>query len=129
MNCRIAAVLLAGSLLAGCGGANEAEKVEDPHIVMAGYQVIAKGKMEENLRDPESAKYKNVHGYRVNLGEGDQYVFCGQVNAKNAFGGYAGYEDFVAAAGIAATRSQVSDFDTIKTRLCALPGDMGEVAF
>lgn len=39
------------------------------------------------LRDPDSAKFKGVK-------ETGHYSFCGWVNAKNAFGGYAGYQPF-----------------------------------
>lgn len=101
----------------------------DEKSKMAGYQVIAKKTLENSLKDPDNANYKDVHGHKINMGNGDQYVFCGKINSKNSFGGYTGYEDFVAAAGIAAVESQVSDFYKIKNKLCGSDTDMGEVWF
>ena len=40
------------------------------------------------LKDPESAKWRNVNAVASNL-------VCGQVNAKNAMGGYAGFTNFM----------------------------------
>lgn len=39
------------------------------------------------LKDPESARFQNIR--QVGRGE-----ICGQVNAKNAFGGYVGFQHF-----------------------------------
>lgn len=43
---------------------------------------IAKVKAE--LKDPDSAQFRGVKEY-------EKGVFCGWVNAKNSFGGYAGF--------------------------------------
>jgi hypothetical protein len=60
--------------------------------------------IKSSLRDPESAKFRNVHFYSG----GGVPVTCGEVNARNGFGGYSGYERFVAASDIiSATESQV----------------------
>lgn len=45
----------------------------------------------EQLRDPDSAKYK----YR---GAGGLFV-CGEVNAKNSFGAYSGFQTFIVELG------------------------------
>lgn len=42
--------------------------------------------VKRSLRDPDSAKFRNVR----KLGSG----VCGEVNAKNAYGGMVGYEKF-----------------------------------
>jgi hypothetical protein len=46
----------------------------------------------KKLRDPESARFRNVRsvGDQGVLGE----VICGEVNAKNAMGGYVGFRKF-----------------------------------
>jgi len=44
----------------------------------------------EQLRDPLSVMIRNV--YRVT--DGDNEKVCGEVNGKNAYGGYAGYTPF-----------------------------------
>lgn len=56
---------------------------------IAASQITIKGR----LKDPGSAEFRNVHFYSG----GKTVVACGEVNAKNSFGGYSGYERFVAA--------------------------------
>lgn len=48
------------------------------------------------LRDPESAKFQNVY---LHNGAADVTVTCGEVNAKNGFGGYNGVERFMSNGG------------------------------
>lgn len=70
------------------------------------YAWIAAGKdaIRQQLKDPDSAKFRNVHFYSG----GGIPVTCGEVNARNGFGGYSGFERFVAAGDvISATESQV----------------------
>lgn len=56
------------------------------------------------LKDPESADFKDVHFYSG----GGVPVACGEVNAKNGFGGFTGFERFVAAGSVlAVTESMV----------------------
>lgn len=52
-----------------------------------GYDSYAQNSLKSRLKDVDSAKFKNLsmHGKMI----------CGQVNAKNSFGGYTGYRDFV----------------------------------
>ena len=48
---------------------------------------VAKEMVASNLRDPSSAEFRNI------LAGSD--ATCGEVNAKNAFGAYAGFKHFV----------------------------------
>jgi len=68
------------------------------------------------LKDPESATFRNVHFYSG----GGTPVVCGEVNARNGFGGYTGYERFVAAGTlIAAVESQVEGgLDPVWKKFC-----------
>jgi hypothetical protein len=60
--------------------------------------------IRNQLKDPESATFRGVHFYSG----GGIPVACGEVNAKNGFGGYTGFERFVAAGDtLAVTESQV----------------------
>lgn len=59
------------------------EPREDPAIVSARVIVL------DRLKDPESARFRNERAL-----EGGERV-CGEVNAKNAMGGYVGYSAFV----------------------------------
>lgn len=76
---RAAAVGAAAAAVAltGCGGpsSDDAEKIEQ-----------VKSAVLEQLKDPESAQFSNV---RVVGG-----LVCGEVNAKNSFGGYVGKRKF-----------------------------------
>lgn len=56
---------------------------------------LASGKasIRAGLKDPLSAQFRGVFVKR------DLYV-CGEVNAKNSYGGYVGYQRFIALAGI-----------------------------
>ncbi|CAM3351433.1 DUF4124 domain-containing protein [Paracidovorax anthurii] len=63
------------------------ERVQE--IAYAG-MVLAK----QRLKDPDSAKFSNVRAYSFN-GRGKTYVMtCGELNAKNSYGGYVGSKPF-----------------------------------
>ena len=51
--------------------------------------------VEYRLKDPESARYRNLNLHRV----GQWPALCGEVNAKNSFGGYIGHKPFMAGRG------------------------------
>lgn len=75
-------------VLAGCGGAEDQAKKEVAAL----------------LRDPESAQFRDL---RKAGG-----LVCGEVNGRNAFGAYAGYQRFVfdgLTAEIEPSRGSVSD--------------------
>lgn len=44
------------------------------------------------MKDPDSSKFRNIR--EVSIPDG--IVFCGEVNSKNSYGGYAGFTWFVA---------------------------------
>lgn len=48
------------------------------------------------LKDPDSAEFKGSAVYRASGAP----VVCGYVNAKNSFGGYTGWEEFIGGNGI-----------------------------
>ena len=64
------------------------EKVDDPDKTMEAAEELVKSK----LKDPDSARFRNV---RVTP-YGSNHVVCGEVNGKNAYGGYVGFTPFVA---------------------------------
>lgn len=59
------------------------------------YAWIERGKdqIKTRLKDPDSASFREVHFYSG----GGVPVTCGEVNSKNSFGGYTGFERFIAA--------------------------------
>jgi hypothetical protein len=83
---------------------------------------MEKGKkaVKEKLKDPDSAKFRNVFFSR---GTDNVPCSCGEVNARNAFGGYIGYQRFISggSAELTFVENEVVDFETAWERLCA-PG-------
>lgn len=53
---------------------------------------ISQEAIQGRLKDPDSAEFRNVEFYS----DGPAPVACGEVNAKNGFGGYTGFEWFIA---------------------------------
>ena len=87
-------------------------------------QWIYNGKdaVRSRLKDPDSAKFRNVFFHRSK--STDMPVACGEVNSRNSFGGYAGFERFVSA-GSGGNTYLASDvqggeqaFDTVWERFC-----------
>lgn len=56
-------------------------------------QVMEKGKkaIADSLKDPSSAQFRNVRLVEYL----DGAVICGEVNGKNSYGAYVGFNDFV----------------------------------
>lgn len=52
-----------------------------------------KESMDEHLKDASSARFRNIQ-YKPSNAAG-MWNMCGEVNAKNSFGGYGGYEPFL----------------------------------
>jgi hypothetical protein len=66
-----------------------------PHTVTVSAQKMAvyQTAVADTLRDPESARFRGVRVLREADGRD---ALCGELNAKNAYGGYVGYEPFYA---------------------------------
>jgi hypothetical protein len=58
-----------------------------PHAAPSGMGKATKAAAEA-LKDPASAKFRHVVSMQENAG------YCGEVNAKNSYGGYVGYRKF-----------------------------------
>lgn len=77
---KVLVALLCGTVLVGCGDGNNSERAKELNM-----QRVAQGFVKANLKDPDSAEFRNQKG------------LCGEVNAKNGFGGYNGFKRFMAA--------------------------------
>lgn len=80
--------------------------------------IMSRDGVRSRLKDPDSAEFRNV-GYYSGGPEGA--AVCGEVNAKNSFGGFAGYERFVAMGPKTAfLESEVAtgEFATVWNTLC-----------
>src|SRR3546814_6748300 len=68
------------------------------------------------LKDGDSAKFRGVFF----SDGGGVPTSCGEVNAKNAFGGYRGFQRFMSAGSTELTfiEEQVTDFGTVWAKFC-----------
>lgn len=77
-------------------------------------QLIRKAKQNvtSEFKDPDSAKFRNIRVIRGSV--------CGEVNAKNSYGGYVGYRRFVSVGGIVAwLEGETTDFSEHHDRMCS----------
>lgn len=53
------------------------------------------GKMQSTLKEPDSAKFRDTF-YVGHVGQDGltRYSICGQINSRNSFGGYTGWQTF-----------------------------------
>lgn len=65
-------------------------EASEPNLEQA--KSLARARMVEVLRDPDSARFRNV---RYSVQSDGRIIFCGEVNARNGLGGYTGYMLFV----------------------------------
>lgn len=92
--------------LAGCGAGQSGELER------------AKEEVASRARDPSSVQFRNV---RFEAQHDGSKVLCGEMNAKNGFGGYVGFRDFALKDG-ALIMDDTADDIRAYTRLCILGG-------
>lgn len=83
-------VALAASVASGCDGSDGA--TPSAQSKDANWVAYNQGLIRSLLKDPSSAAFRNTF---VSRATGSPMV-CGEVNAKNSFGGYVGYKRFIA---------------------------------
>lgn len=78
----------------------------------------AKAAIIQKLKDPDSATFRNVVYAPAAQGTGG--TVCGEVNARNAYGGYAGFTPFFVIGQSALLRDEINApaFDSIYSRSC-----------
>lgn len=80
---------------------------------------VEKGKdaVKARLKDPDSAKFREVYFFR---GKDNIPMTCGQVNSKNSFGGFSGFQHFVSGGSAELTflEKEVKDFHKAWNRYC-----------
>lgn len=66
------------------------------------------------LKDPDSAEFRNIY---VSVSNGERIV-CGEVNSKNSFGGYSGFQSFVGGASFILLKEDGKIFEDIWDEVC-----------
>lgn len=98
---------------------NAPPQTADQKIEAKSYELIERGKeaIRQRMKDPDSAKFRAVY---FHLGREGVPVTCGEVNAKNAFGGMAGFQRFISAGrqDLTFLERDVKDFDVAWRRFC-----------
>lgn len=107
---KIPAIIAISFAIIGCAGTPPVQRLQDSSLFeVRGHAMnmeafLKNGKSEEDginialqnltdsLKDPDSAKFRNV---RMKAFDG-MHVVCGEVNAKNSYGGYTGFKKFAA---------------------------------
>lgn len=56
---------------------------------------IAQNMVTHALKDPDSAKFKDAKIMAIVDSRGHRYFICGLVNAKNSYGGYTGFKQYI----------------------------------
>ena len=84
--------------------------------------VIEKGKSAVSyaMKDPESTKFREITVHKKSSGP---YMVCGQINAKNSYGGYIGYQGFMVSVGsgkavVTLERDKYFPFETVWEAIC-----------
>lgn len=83
--------------------------------------LVAKAKtaITRDLKDPESAKFRDIGIYKSTTGKGGVSV-CGEINAKNSYGAYGGFRRFLVSDEIAVIEGESGGltYDTLGPALC-----------
>lgn len=74
-----------------------ASKLPQPQPRPKNPEALVKANMEMVLKDPGSAQYEFSPPFLAKTGRGNQWVMKFFVNSKNSFGGYTGFQMWVAA--------------------------------
>jgi hypothetical protein len=72
------------------------------------------------LKDPESAQFRNTFFHMAKLDGKEVPVSCGEVNSKNSFGGYGGYQRYISAGSAELTylEEEMADFSQAWKLMC-----------
>lgn len=103
--------ILPSVLVAGCGNSEPSQATKE-----ASYIALNQDLIKGRLKDPSSAEFRNAF---VSSAIGAPVV-CGEVNAKNSFGGYTGFQRFVSGGSIQVVETDmaVGEMDKTWSQVC-----------
>lgn len=85
------ALVMPVAVMAQSAGITAEERAQAEANIQAAGRYLA-----QTMRDPASATFRNVFLYkRVNAKPGHQVTVCGEVNARNGYGGLTGFQQFM----------------------------------
>lgn len=101
--------------IASAGTQDAYEKTKDSKKI--GWMQKGMDAAKIKLKDPGSAQFRGVY---FNRGVDGVPMTCGEVNSKNGFGGYTGFQRFISGGKPELTfmEEQVSDFSSAWNKFC-----------
>jgi hypothetical protein len=112
-------LLVLATAIQGCGDGSSTPEWEKARKEAA-YIDLNKDQVKERLKDPDSAQFRDVFVSNT----GGLPVVCGEVNAKNSFGGYGGFQRFISAGTLQLVAKDMAagEFDTSWVKFCGHRG-------
>lgn len=107
---RLTIIACVVALLCGCGESAAQKEAR----IQVNMKVTAEGYVRAKLKDPDSAQFQNQF-----ISSKD--AACGEVNAKNSFGGYTGFKRYVSAGRdltVLESDAGAGEFDAAWQRAC-----------
>lgn len=82
-------------IIIGCGNNSSKSKYDDEKWKEDAWNEKGKDAIRSKLKDPSSANFRNVF-----FNNNGTPVSCGEVNSKNSFGAYSGYQSYIYAGSV-----------------------------
>ena len=82
---------------------------------------LAEGQIfiKKRAKDPSSVKFRNSRFNLANINGKTFPAVCGEINSKNSYGAYTGFQRFVSVPpAISATEEESADFSNIWEMMC-----------
>lgn len=102
----VVVLVLLSVLVSACGNSEPSQAAKE-----ASYIALNQDRIKGRLKDPASAEFRNSF---VSNAIGAPVV-CGEVNAKNSFGGYTGFQRFVSGGSIQVVETDMAAGEMDKT--------------
>jgi hypothetical protein len=104
---RLFLTLSFAAVLQGCNGKGpQSQDAKPPKSDLIQAEAIKmEALVKSDLKDPDSARFRNIRRVymptpkEVSTADPTTLAYCGEVNARNSFGGYTGFQPFAVAVG------------------------------
>lgn len=106
----VASIIAMGAFLGACG---ESEAQKEARI-NANLKMLGEKYVKAKLKDPDSAQFQNQF-------IGIKGAPCGEVNAKNSFGGFSGFKRYISAGAemtVLESDMEPSEFEASWREIC-----------